>query len=144
MCGAVALGGHWDMAVHVLWLLTSHSRFSEPLSVRRRGINRPMVQCPKVLVRALRKLRVHRLVPYQCRHSGASIDLCSDNRSTAEVKGRGRLGPKRSVVQNGQAAKLTQAVNISDQQLLVFFAAAEKQLEGLFFDKVLPESLPLP
>ena len=31
-------------------------------------------------------IRIRRLVPYQARHSGASIDLCMSYRTIAEVK----------------------------------------------------------
>ena len=204
MCWALALGGHWGMAVYLLWMLTTYNRPSEPLSVQRRDINGPMAQVSpdwtvllwpaerdarsktlgsddslslstriipwftdlvkaladgpqndpifkfsyaeftKEFVRARRKLRIRKLVPYQCRHSGASIDLCNNFRSLAEVKGRGRWASEKSMMRYNRAAKLAQSMKGFDRQQLGFFAAAEKQLEGLFFGKVLPESLPLP
>ena len=192
------------MAVYVLWMLTTYNRPSEPLTVRRQDINRPMAQVsqdwtvllwpeerdqrskvlgsddsltlhsriipwftdlvssladgpPNELVfnfsyaeftkeftRARRKLRIKRLVPYQCRHSGASIDLCNNFRSIAEVKGRGRWGSEKSMLRYNKAAKLAQSMKGFDHRQRAFFAAAERQLEGLFFGRVLPESLPLP
>ena len=50
----------------------------------------------KEFTRARRKLRIKKLVPYQSRHSGASVDLCNNHRSIAEVKARGRWGSEKS------------------------------------------------
>ena len=192
------------MAVYVLWLLTTYNRPSEPLSVLRRDLNRPMAQVcqdwtvllwpaerdgrSKVLgsddslslstriipwftqvvealadgpdaepifnfsyadfvkefTRARRKLRIKKLVPYQCRHSGASVDLCNNYRSVAEVKARGRWGSEKSMMRYNRAAKLAASMKVFDQRQLAFFAAAERQLEALLFGRVTPESLHLP
>ena len=204
ICWALCLGGHWSMAVYVLWLLTTYNRPSEPLSVLRRDLNRPMAQVcqdwtvllwpaerdgrSKVLgsddslslstriipwftqvvealadgpdaepifnfnyadfvkefTRARRKLRIKKLVPYQCRHSGASVDLCNNYRSVAEVKARGRWGSEKSMMRYNRAAKLAASMKVFDQRQLAFFAAAERQLEALLFGRVTPESLHLP
>jgi integrase len=98
----------------------------------------------KEFTKARRKLRIKKLVPYQCRHSGASIDLCNNHRSIAEVKARGRWGSEKSMMRYNRAAKLAQSMKGFDRRQLDFFMAAEKQLEALFFGRVLPESLPLP
>ena len=98
----------------------------------------------KEFTRARRKLRIKRLVPYQARHSGASIDLCNHYRSIAEVKSRGRWASEKSMLRYNKAAKLAQSMKPFDRRQLEFFEAADKHLEGLFSGKVPPESIPLP
>ena len=98
----------------------------------------------KEFTRARRKLRIKKLVPYQCRHSGASVDLCNNYRSVAEVKARGRWGSEKSMMRYNRAAKLAASMQVFDQRQLAFFAAAERQLEALLFGRVAPESLHLP
>ena len=84
------------------------------------------------------------LVPYQSRHSGASVDLCNNHRSIAEVKARGRWGSEKSMMRYNRAAKLAAGMKVFDQKQLAFFAAAERQLEALLFGRTAPESLRLP
>ena len=98
----------------------------------------------KESTRARRKLRIKRLVSYQARHSGASIDLCLQYRSLAETKSRGRWASEKSLLRYNRAAKLAQAMKQFDQRQCDFFEAAERQLEALFSGKVAPESLRLP
>ena len=204
MCWVLARNGHWGMAAYVLWMVVTYNRPSEPLTVQRRDLSRPMIgvspqwtvllwpaerdgrskvlgsddsltldtkivpwfpqlvevlsegpqaenifnftyaEFNKEFTRARRKLRIKRLVPYQARHSGASIDLCLLYRSIPEVKGRGRWASEKSMLRYNRAAKLAQSMKQFDQRQQDFFVAAERQLEELFFGKVAPEALRLP
>ena len=192
------------MATYVLWMLVTYNRPSEPLSVRRRDISRPMAgvspqwtvllwpaerdgrskvlgsddslsldtkivpwfptvvaalaegpqhakifnftyaEFAKEFTRARKKLKIKRLVPYQARHSGASIDLCLQYRGLAETKSRGRWASEKSMLRYNKAAKLAQSMKQFDRRQCDFFEAAERQLEALFLGRVAPESLRLP
>ena len=94
--------------------------------------------------RSRRRLRIKRLVPYQTRHSGASIDLCLSHRSLREVQSRGRWGSEKSMLRYNKSAKLAQSMKQFDRGQLDYFATAESRLEALFFGQALAEELPLP
>ena len=94
--------------------------------------------------RSCRRLRIRRLVPYQARHSGASIDLCMSHRTIPEVKGRGRWASEKSMLRYNKAAKLAQVLKQFDEKQLQYFRNAEALLEDLFFGKAKVEDLVLP
>ena len=94
--------------------------------------------------RSRRRLRIKRLVPYQTRHSGASIDLCLSHRSMREVQSRGRWASDKSMLRYNKSAKLAQSMKQFDRRQLDYFATAESRLEALFFGQALTEELPLP
>ena len=192
------------MGVYLLWSLTTYSRPSEPLGVRRRDLSKPimgaspdwtavMFPCERdarskvlgsddsmalstkivpwmqVLLETLiegppdelvfefdyqefakqfsktrRRLRIKKLVPYQARHSGASIDLCMGYRTIAEVKNRGRWASDKSMLRYNKAAKLAQSLKQFDAKQLAFIRAAQSRLEALFLGRAKAEDLPLP
>ena len=94
--------------------------------------------------RSRRRLRIKRLVPYQTRHSGASIDLCLSHRSLREVQSRGRWGSEKSMLRYNKSAKLAQSMKQFDRRQLDYFATAESRLEALFVGQALVEELSLP
>ena len=94
--------------------------------------------------RSKRRLRIKRLVPYQTRHSGASIDLCLGHRSIREVQSRGRWASEKSMLRYNKSAKLAQSMKQFDSRQLDYFRMAESRLEALFFGRARAEDLPLP
>lgn len=70
----------------------------------------------KEFTKARRKLRIKQLFPYQCRHSGASIDLCNHYRSIAEVKSRGTWGSEKSMMRYNRSATLARAMKVFDRR----------------------------
>ena len=200
----LCLRGFWSMGLYLLWTLTTYNRPSEPLSVCRRDLNRPvlgaspewtvllwpserdgrskvlgsddslalsskMVPWLPALLETLiegkpderifafdyqdfarefnktrRRLRIKKLVPYQARHSGVSIDLCLGYRSIAEAKNRGRWASEKSMLRYNKSAKLAQVLKQFDARQLDYFRACESRLEALFFGQAKAEDLQLP
>ena len=97
----------------------------------------------KQFSRTRRRLRIKKLLPYQARHSGASIDLCLRHRTIPEVKNRGRWASDKSMLRYNKAATLAQSLKQFDAKQLAFFRAAEARLEALFLAQVKAEDLPL-
>ena len=91
-----------------------------------------------------RRLRIKKLVPYQARHSGVSIDLCLGYRSIAEAKNRGRWASEKSMLRYNKSAKLAQVLKQFDARQLDYFRACESRLEALFFGQAKAEDLQLP
>ena len=98
----------------------------------------------KEFTRTRRRLKIKKLVPYQARHSGASIDLCLSYRSIAEAKHRGRWGSEKSMLRYNKSAKLAQSLKQFSSRQLDYFRTAESRLEALFFGRVRAEDLQLP
>ena len=82
------------------------------------------------------RLQLGNLVLYQCRHSGASLDLQNRHRDHMELKKRGGWQCESSLKRYENAAKL----NLSAARLLPWqvaaFRKADQQLEALFFGRV--------
>ena len=82
------------------------------------------------------------LVPYQARHSGASIDAANRHRSLAEIQRRGRWKTLASVQRYEKHAQLGKsAASLSTRQQYVFALALE-WLEALVLGRRSPEDLP--
>ena len=82
------------------------------------------------------------LVPYQARHSGASIDIAGRHRSLAEVQRRGRWKTLASVQRYERHAQLGKSESsLSDRQKFVFQFALD-HLPALILGRLSPEQLP--
>ena len=82
------------------------------------------------------------LVPYQARHSGASIDIAGRHRSLAEVQRRGRWKTLASVQRYERHAQLGKSESsLSDRQKFVFQFALDN-LPGLILGRLSPEQPP--
>jgi len=92
---------------------------------------------------ATRRLRI-KAVPYQTRHSGASIDRANRYRSQEEVKKRGRWKLDRSVVRNERAGRLASSGRLLDTRQASFCRQAAARLEDLFFDRCSSDSISQP
>ena len=91
---------------------------------------------------AARDIGLPDLVPYQARHSGASIDIAGRHRSLAEVQRRGRWKTLASVQRYERHAQLGKsAQTLSDRQRFVFRFALD-HLEELILGRLPPERLP--
>ena len=91
--------------------------------------------------RAIKKLRLKDVVPYQARHPGASIDKSSSDRSQLRMKKRGRWQSDNSIGRYEKAGRLGQIQGELDTLQLAFFRAADRDLEELFFGNLLPTVL---
>ena len=95
-----------------------------------------------VFKQAAAALGIPSLVPYQARHSGASIDSAGRHRSIPEIQRRGRWKTLASVQRYERHAQLGKSASLlSDRQRYVFRWALER-LEALVLGRLLPEQLP--
>ena len=94
--------------------------------------------------RTCKRLRLADLVPYQARHSGASIDFQKKWRSFGEIKKRGRWRQDASVARYERAARLAATARGLDSRQLDYCNTAAKQLEALFFGRASGDQLALP
>ena len=60
----------------------------------------------KVFVEAKQRLQISQLVPYQMRHSGASIDYAMSYRTTSEIQRRGGWRQAKSVARYERSGRL--------------------------------------
>ena len=82
------------------------------------------------------------LVPYQARHSGASVDAAGRHRTLPEIQRRGRWKTLASVQRYERHAQLGKsAASLSDRQVFVFQFALD-HLEELILGRLQPEQLP--
>jgi integrase len=82
------------------------------------------------------------LVPYQARHSGASVDAANHYRTIAEIQRRGRWKTSASVQRYEKHAQLGKsAASLNPRQQHVF-AVALDWLESLVLGRRSPEDLP--
>ena len=58
--------------------------------------------------RATRTLGLKDIVPYQCRHSGASLDKAGQHRTMLEIKKRGRWKSDNSIARHEKSGRLAQ------------------------------------
>ena len=89
-------------------------------------------------------LQLHDLVPYQLRHSGASLDRATAARPLDEVRKRGRWLAAKSVARYEKSARLSATEESYPQWLRDFGSACAARLEAVFlFDAAVP-ALPPP
>ena len=82
------------------------------------------------------RIGMNNLVPYQLRHSGASIDSARRLRSLAEIKKRGRWSSDQSVKRYERGAKLGANMMELSRALRDMCDKCERQLEDLFLGRV--------
>ena len=83
-------------------------------------------------------------VPYQARHSGASLDAARGLRSRAEIKARGRWASDRSVARYESKARVAESSDCLPKPRLQHLQLCEHRLEELLCGRVAAQSLPLP
>jgi hypothetical protein len=86
--------------------------------------------------RAAVKIGLGSLVPYQARHSGASIDKLSARRTQLEIKKRGRWKSDASIARYEKAGRLAQVREDLSEDQLRYLELADRHLEELFRGKV--------
>jgi hypothetical protein len=94
---------------------------------------------------AAKKLQVS-AVPYQARHSGASIDAALELRTRTEIKARGRwtMGQKTNVARYESKARLAESLDKLPSVLLVHLKQCGHRVEVLLCGRCNPGVLPLP
>ena len=90
--------------------------------------------------RAAASLRID-AVPYQMRHSGASIDRATERRTLESIAKRGRWLSQKSVRQYEKMGRLNETWNELDHQQKKYMETCEKELENTFLRGVLPTTL---
>ena len=75
-------------------------------------------------------------VPYQARHSGASLDAALSHRPRKEIMDRGRWASQGSLVRYEKHTRVAASLTKLPAEWRAFFEAADAQLEGLFADRV--------
>ena len=92
--------------------------------------------------KAALRIGLRRVVPYQCRHSGASIDRANKHRCMMEVKKRGRWRSDSSIARYEKAGRLAQVQSDMQPHVLDFCRVADKHLEELVLGRCLAALLP--
>ena len=92
----------------------------------------------KIFRLASAHLGLAHLVPYQLRHSGASIDRASNTRTVEEVKKRGRWKTSRSLVRYERHARLGAAYQKFSEPQRAHFARCQQLIEGVLLGQVDP------
>ena len=97
-------------------------------------------QFVKEFQRSLRELRLEkfRIVPYQLRHSGPSIDLARGTRSLLEAQKRGRWGNVKSMSRYERHGRLNQDWGRLTASQRNLFSRCEEQLEAAFRGVAVP------
>ena len=90
---------------------------------------------------ALRNLGLPKIVPYQARHSGPSIDAAMGLRNRSEIKARGRWSADKSVLRYEQRARLTQSFNKLPVALQSYLTECEEKLGDLLCGKLSVETV---
>ena len=84
------------------------------------------------------------VVPYQARHSGASIDAALGYRNRSELKARGRWQSDRSVVRYESKARLAESLDVLRPPLRQHLDQCMCRLEDLLLGHVAARTLPEP
>ncbi|CAK0882805.1 unnamed protein product, partial [Prorocentrum cordatum] len=83
-------------------------------------------------------------VPYQARHSGASIDAAMKYRTRAEIKSRGRWKAGKSVLRYDSKAKIVESVDKLSASLASHVHRCELQLGPLLCGQIDPSAIAPP
>ena len=94
------------------------------------------------LASACRRLNL-KVVGYQMRHSGASMDRADGSRSLEAVQKRGRWQAQKSVRRYEKHGRLNESWKSLSASQQSYFEKCEKLLEGVIVGGVPPPSLPL-
>ena len=82
------------------------------------------------------------VVPYQCRHSGASIDRAEQKRSLLEIQKRGQWKSNRSVVRYEKGARLGQVYAQYSARLQAWIEAVAPHVAAIVLGRQSASSLP--
>ena len=86
-----------------------------------------------------RSLQLGRITPYQARHSGASIDRSSGERSQAEVQRRGGWRQLKNMARYEKSARLGQRAQTHSALLLAYGKQCQRELErALLWGRAVP------
>ena len=85
-----------------------------------------------------------KVVPYQARHSGASLDAARENRSRKEIMDRGRWVTQGSLQRYEKHARLAASMTQLPRDWARYFEEAATHLEDLFFGRVAPDAVTRP
>ena len=85
-----------------------------------------------------------RMVPYDARHSGPSIDAAGLHRTRSEIQLRGRWAAESSVHRYEQKARLAQSFNKLSPHLQSHVLACERLIEDMLIKGGAPELLTSP
>ena len=88
-----------------------------------------MHQAGNMMRRAASRLGLAELVPYQTRHSWASLDRVLEYRSLAEVNQRGQWWADKSVVRYDKHARLAHGYHLLGTALRAHLGVCELSLE---------------
>ena len=91
--------------------------------------------------RAVLKTMPFHAVPYQARHSGASLDAAQQFRPRKEIMDRGRWASQSSLIRYEKHARVAASLVKLPVERRVFFETADAQLEALFADRVVAASV---
>ena len=83
-------------------------------------------------------------VPYQARHSGASLDAARSYRSRKEIMERGRWQSQSSLVRYEKHATVAQSLNCRSPMWRAQCEISALRQEAMFFADVAPGTLTLP
>ena len=75
-------------------------------------------------------------VPYQARHSGASLDAALLHRPRKEIMDRGRWASQGSLVRYEKHARVAASLTRLPAEWRAFYETTDAQLEALFADRV--------
>ena len=84
------------------------------------------------------------IVPYQARHSGASMDAAAGHRHRQEIMDRGRWSSQSSLLRYEKHGRLAQSVANLTPAWRTFFEVAASRLEALFAGQVDPAVIERP
>ena len=83
--------------------------------------------------RATRALGLKDIVPYQCRHSGPSLDKAGQHRTMLEIKKQGRWKSDYSIARYKKCGRLAQIQSDLNKSQPTCFEATDLALEELIF-----------
>ena len=85
--------------------------------------------------RATRVLGSRNIDPYQCRHSGASLDKARLHRTMLEIKKRGRWKMDSSIARYEKSGRLAQTQSDLNKSQLNYIGATDSALQELIFGR---------
>ena len=83
-------------------------------------------------------------VPYQARHSGASLDAALGHRSRLEIKARGRWSSDRSIIRYESKARVVESLDQIPKPMIAYMKECECRLGDLLCGRVSARSLRRP
>ena len=93
---------------------------------------------------ARERIGLPHLVPYQARHSGASVDRALGHRALTDIKKRGRWRNDSSIARYEKSGRLARSAQMLSPSQLAAFEVAESQLEAVFTGRKDPATIVFP